>query len=740
MYRYDEFDHGFVAERAAQFRDQVARRLAGDLTEEQFKPLRLQNGLYLQLHAYMLRVAIPYGVLSARQLRQLAAHRAQVGSRLRPLHHAPEHPVQLDQARGRAGHPRRAGRGRDARHPDQRQLHPQRHRRPLRRRRPRRDRGPARVGRGAAPVVDDPSGVHVPAAQVQDRHHRRRRGSRGDPVPRHRPEDRQGRRTATTGFRVYVGGGQGRTPYVAQEIARVRAARRDLLSYLEAIMRVYNLHGRRDNIYKARIKILVNALGIDEFRRQVEAEWATLDKPSIDLPAERAGAHRRALRAAAAEAARRSSDADIEARRKADAGFDRWLRTNVLAAPRAGPRHRQHLAQGAGQGPGRRHRRADGGGRRPRRAVRPRRDPRHLSAEPRAADRRASPISPQVYDGLVAADLETANTELITDIIACPGLDYCNLANARSIGIAQEIATRFADPDKAEAIGPLRLNISGCINACGHHHAGNIGILGVDKKGTEHYQITLGGSPKDDAEIGDIVGPSFTAEAVPGAIETIVETYLQLRRDPVRDLRRGLPPARQDAVPRRALRRRRRPPRRARRPRRPPMSEPTPLLAPLKPRGRRGRGSGTASGFVADAWRVDRRRCAAADRRARHPLARTLAGRAGGACRRSACRSASWSQPAETLDPATDDIARLAVIALVFPKFTRRPRLFDRAAPAGGAGYQGRNPRHRRRAARPAAADAALRLRRLRDHRRRDHPRAGQAAGARRVPGLSGGL
>ena len=329
-----------------------------------------------------------------------------------------------------------------------------------------------------------------------------------------------------TGFRILVGGGQGRTPFVAAEL-RSFLPREHLLSYIEAIMRVYNLHGRRDNIYKARIKILVHALGIDEFRRQVEAEWATLDHAAIDLPAEEY-ARIAAQFTAPAVTATGNSDPQLRTRRASDPAFDRWIRRNTAAHRVAGYRIVNISFKEPGKVPG--DATAD-----------------HMDAVADLADKfggaeirvtyQQNLVLPTVaerdlaavYDGLVAAGLATANTELITDIIACPGLDYCNLANARSIGIAQGIANRFADPAKAEAIGPLRLNISGCINACGHHHAGNIGILGVDKKGTEHYQITLGGSPKDDAEIGDIVGPSFAAEDVPAAIETIVGTYLDLR-------------------------------------------------------------------------------------------------------------------------------------------------------------------------------------------------------------------
>ncbi len=527
MYRYDEFDRTFVAERAAQFRGQVARRLAGQLTEEQFKPLRLQNGLYLQLHAYMLRIAIPYGVLAARQMRQLAmiarrwdrnfghfTTRQNIQFNWTRLEDAPDilealaevdmHAIQTsgncirnvtaDPFAGVASDeiedPRiwaEVLRQWSTIHPEFTFL-------------------PRKFKIAVTGAAEDRAAIlfHDIGLKIV-------KGAKGE-----------------TGFRVYVGGGQGRTPYVAQEI-NAFLPRERLLSYLEAIMRVYNLHGRRDNIYKARIKILVNALGLAEFRRQVETEWASLDQPSIDLPAQehaRIAAYFKPPALAKAPA----RDVAVEARRRADPAFDRWLRRNVAVHRAPGYSIVNISLKEPGKIPG------DASA-------------EQMEAVADLAERfghseirvtyQQNLVLPNVairdlaavYDGLVASGLATANTELITDIIACPGLDYCNLANARSIGIAQQIARKFADPVKAEAIGPLRLNISGCINACGHHHAGNIGILGVDKKGTEHYQITLGGSPRQDADIGDILGPSFTAETVPGAIETIVDTYLEHRLD-----------------------------------------------------------------------------------------------------------------------------------------------------------------------------------------------------------------
>jgi sulfite reductase (NADPH) hemoprotein beta-component len=527
MYRYDSFDEGFVAERASQFRGQVARRLAGDLTEEQFKPLRLQNGLYLQLHAYMLRIAIPYGVLSARQLRCLAyiARKWDRGfGHFTTRQNIQFHWIKLAEA------------------PDildalaEVQMH-----------------AIQTSGNCIRNVTADPyAGVAID--EIEDPRvwaEALRQWSTVHPeftfLPRKfkiaisaAAEDRAavlfhdiGLRivkgeNGAVGFRVFVGGGQGRTPYVAHEIASF-VPRGELLSYLEAIMRVYNLHGRRDNIFKARIKILVNALGIDEFRRQVNDEWAKLDKAAINLPV--AEFNRIAAYFSPVPLrARPSKDQAVEARR-AEPSFARWLRTNVRPHRVAGHAVVTISLKEPGKVPGD--------------ATAEQMEVVAGLAEQFGHDEirvtyQQNLVLPtvavadltRVYDALVEAGLETANIELITDIIACPGLDYCNLANARSIGIAQEIAKRFSASEKAEKIGPLRLNISGCINACGHHHAGNIGILGVDKKGTEHYQITLGGSPKDDADIGDIIGPSFTAEAVPDAIETIVGTYLQLRQEP----------------------------------------------------------------------------------------------------------------------------------------------------------------------------------------------------------------
>lgn len=527
MYRYDEFDRAFLADRNREFRGQVARRLAGELTEDEFKPLRLMNGLYLQLHAYMLRVAIPYGVLSSRQLRQLGmiARRwdkgfghwttrqniqfnwiklVDVPEILEALAEVDMHAIQTSGncIRNVTADP---------------------------------------YAGAAADEIDDP---RVWAEII-------RQWSTNHPeftfLPRKFKfaitgalEDRAaiafhdigirmvGGPGGTKGFRIFVGGGQGRTPYVAQEVKEFLEPGQ-LLSYLEAMLRVYNLHGRRDNIYKARIKILVNAIGVDAYRDQVEAEWKRIQSEEIDFPAEEV--ERIRAHFAPPEFVDRPVDAAAFSKERArDADFDRWVRHNVIAH-----RNPQYsIVSIAFKEPGRppgdasateMEQVADAADRYSRGELRITYSQNVILPHVARADLR------DLYDDLKAAGLVKGNTDLITDIIACPGLDYCNLANARAIPVAQDITERFADPKRAEDIGQLRLNISGCINACGHHHAGHIGILGVDKKGTEHYQITLGGSPGDDAAVGTILGPSFPAEEVTDAIENVVETYLARRHD-----------------------------------------------------------------------------------------------------------------------------------------------------------------------------------------------------------------
>ena len=527
MYRYDEFDHAFVRERVSQFREQVERRLAGKLTEDEFRPLRLRNGLYLQLHAYMLRIAIPYGVLSPRQLRQLAM----IGRRwdrgyghfttrqnlqfhwvklidvpeiLSALADVEMHCIQTSGncVRNVTADPFAGAVNDELEDPrvwcevlrQWSTLHPEF------------SWLPRKFKIAVSGAAEDRA-----ATAFHDIGLRIVRG-------------REGR----NGFRVLVGGGMGRTPYVGQEI-RPFLERQHLLSYIESILRVYNLYGRRDNLNKARIKILVNQLGIGKFREEVEADWEATRKDAIDLPASeyaRIVSYFAPLDLAPGPV----KDEAVEQRRIADPVFANWLKHNVRSHRVPGYLSVVLSLKEPGRTPGDASSDtmdlvADLAERYSRNEARVNYTQNLILPHVARAD-----LS-RLYDELATAGLATGNHDLLGDMICCPGLDYCNLANARSIPIAKEISKRFEDLKRQEEIGPLRLNMSGCINACGHHHSGNIGILGVDKKGTELYQISLGGSPKDDAAVGTIIGPGFRAEAVPDAIDTIISTYLANRSD-----------------------------------------------------------------------------------------------------------------------------------------------------------------------------------------------------------------
>ena len=527
MYRYDEFDHAFVKARVAEFRDQVDRRLAGEITEDQFKPLRLMNGVYLQLHAYMLRIAIPYGTLSSRQLRMLA-HIARTydkgyghfTTRQNIQFNWPslsDIPAILDDLASVEMHAIQTSgnciRNVTADH----------------------------FAGAAADEVADPrpyaeilrqwSSVHPEFSflprkfkiAVTGADHDRAAIQTHD-IGLHLKKSEKGE----LGFAVYVGGGQGRTPMVAKKI-RDFLPEQDLLSYCTAILRVYNLHGRRDNKYKARIKILVHETGTEELTRQVEAEFAALKESDLKLPE----ADIRAIETYFTPPAlpeRAEGWAGVAAARKADAGFDAWLRRNVVAH-----RHPDYASltislKGIGEVPGdasdeQMDAIADIVERYAFDELRVSHEQNLVLPHVARADLKA------VYDALVDIGLATANAGLVTDIIACPGLDYCALANARSIPVAQEISTRFGSQARQEEIGDLKIKISGCINACGHHHVGHIGILGVEKKGAELYQITLGGSGDENTSIGEIVGRGFGPSEITDAIETIVETYLANRTD-----------------------------------------------------------------------------------------------------------------------------------------------------------------------------------------------------------------
>ncbi|HUU65719.1 MAG TPA: nitrite/sulfite reductase [Methyloceanibacter sp.] len=525
MYRYDEFDHAFVRDRVAEFKDQVERRLSGALNEEEFRPLRLRNGLYLQLHAYMLRIAIPYGVLSPRQLRQLAmigrrfdrgyghfttrqnlqfnwVKLVDIPDLLAALADVEMHCIQTSGncVRNVTADPFAAAANDELEDPRPwceilRQwstLHPEF------------SWLPRKFKIAISGAAEDRA-----ATAFHDIGLRIVKGPNGE-----------------NGFRVLVGGGMGRIPYVGQEI-RSFLPKEHLLSYIESTLRVYNLFGRRDNIHKARIKILVNHLGIDKFREEVEADWEATHKTAVDLPEDE---KRRIMSYFAPPdlPPRPVRDEAVAARRAADPAFANWYKHNVLAHRLPGYASVVISLKEPGRTPGDASSDAmdlvaDLTERFGHDEVRVNYTQNLVLPHVAIAD------IPALYDELVPAGLATGNNELLSDMICCPGLDYCNLANARSIPIAKEIAKRFEDPARQEEIGKLRLNMSGCINACGHHHSGNIGILGVDKKGTELYQITLGGNPKDSASVGTIIGPGFRAEAVPQAIDTIVDTYIEKR-------------------------------------------------------------------------------------------------------------------------------------------------------------------------------------------------------------------
>ncbi len=525
MYVYDSFDRQFVAARVAQFRDQVARRLSGELTEEQFRPLRLMNGVYLQLHSYMLRVAIPYGTLSSVQMRRLA-HVARVHDKgyghfttrqniqfnwpslaaipdiLAELAEVEMHAIQTsgncirnvtaDHFAGAAADeivdPRPYAeilRQWSSIHPEFSFL-------------PRKFKiaiSGAREDRAAIRVHD------VGLAIVRDE-------------------------TGATGFEVFVGGGLGRTPFVAWKL-REFLPEKDLLSYVEAILRVYNLYGRRDNKYKARIKILMHEAGLDTVRAEVEAEFARIRDGALELPA---GDVARIARQFALPAlpVRAPASAEEAAALRADPGFAAFVAHNVTPHKVPGYASVTISLKPVDGVPGD--------------ATAEQMDlvadlaDAHGFGEIRVSHRQnlilphvGRDALPEIHARLQAGGLATANAGLVTDTITCPGLDFCALANARSIPIARAISTRFADPARQAEIGPLDIKISGCINACAHHHIGAIGILGVDRKGREFYQITLGGKAGADATIGDSAGPGFWPEEVPGAVETLVETYLRLR-------------------------------------------------------------------------------------------------------------------------------------------------------------------------------------------------------------------
>jgi len=528
MYVYDAFDRTLVAERVAEFRDQVARRLSGELTEEEFKPLRLMNGVYLQLHAYMLRIAIPYGTLSSEQMRMLAhvARRYDRGyGHFTTRQNIQFHWIKLAELPDAMADLASVG------------MH-----------------GMQTSGNcvrnittdqwaGVAPdEIEDPRVLaevirqHVtlhPEFTFMPRKFKIAVGSSSRDRAALRIHDlalRLFRNDAgETGFEVMVGGGLGRTPFLAKTI-KPFLHRRDVLSYVEAVLRTYNQFGRRDNIYKARIKILVHELGVEAFAKEVEAEWQSIKDGALALDP-----------AVVAEIAGRfrypdyqrldDSSPEFAAARKADRQFDAWVGNSVANHKMPGYAIVTLSLKPEGGTPGD--------------ATAAQMDAiadlaeRYSFGEIRVGHEQnlvlphvAQRDLPALWRELDAVGVATPNVNLVSDIIACPGLDYCSLANARSIPIAQEITRRFRNGDLARDLGRMHINISGCINACGHHHVGHIGILGVEKNGEEFYQITLGGKADENATLGTLIGPAVPYAQVADVVEDIAAAYLELRQRP----------------------------------------------------------------------------------------------------------------------------------------------------------------------------------------------------------------
>jgi sulfite reductase (NADPH) hemoprotein beta-component len=519
MYKYDTYDQAIVDARVDEFRDQVKRRVTGEMTEDQFKPLRLMNGLYLQLHAYMLRVAIPYGTLDSRQMRMLAhiarkydrdyghfTTRQNIQYNWIKLEDAPD--ILADLATVEMHAIQTSGNCIRNISSDQ-------------------------YAGAAADEVADPR----PWAELL------RQWSSFHPEFSYLPrkfkiaviaadEDRAAmrlhdigiqlvERNGVLGAKFFVGGGMGRTPMIAPEIKGFVPIE-DLLSYSEACLRVYNRHGRRDNIYKARIKILVHELGAAEYARQVEEEFAHVKSLGIDPPA----AELERISAFFAPPAFEAGLSDTVDR--SDPDFAVWLDQNVKAHKQPGYAIVNISLKPVSGIPGD--------------ASSAQIDLMADLAEKYSFDElrvthAQNIVLPHVakrnlyaiWQALDAAGLASPNLDLISDIIACPGLDYCSLANARSIPVAQKIAKRFASLERQRDLGELKLKISGCINACGHHHAGHIGILGVDRKGTENYQLSLGGSGAEDVSLGKITGPGFDEDGIVDAIERVTDKYIALR-------------------------------------------------------------------------------------------------------------------------------------------------------------------------------------------------------------------
>ena len=532
MYRYDEFDARFVNERVAQFRRQVKRRLAGELTEDQFRPLRLMNGLYLQLHAYMLRINVPYGTLASKQMRKFAfiartydknfghfTTRQNIQYNWIKLEQVPDilqhladvevtgiqssgncvRNITADQYAGRAkdelADPRvycELLRQYSFLHPEFSYL-------------------PRKFKIAVTGSPNDRAAVAV--HDIGLRMHKNEQGQ--------------------IGFEVLVGGGLGRTPYIGQTI-RKWLHPSDLLSYVESILRIYNMQGRRDNIHKARIKIIVNQMGIDKYRELVDTDFEFTKNGALKVPDEEV-ARINAYFAPPQYQKLEDQTQALAKIRSADRAFDRWMRGNVVEHKVPGYAIVNISLKAPGKTPG--DITADKMD-----AVADLADG-YSMGEIRVTHRQNLVLVDvkqselyELWHKLAALELATPNLGLLTDIICCPGLDFCALANARSIPIAQDISHAFTDLDELQKIGQFTINISGCMNACGHHHVGHIGILGVDKRGEEFFQLTLGGSSDQHASLGDRLGPGLPQAEVPAAIRKIVDTYLAIRQQQERFL------------------------------------------------------------------------------------------------------------------------------------------------------------------------------------------------------------
>ncbi len=542
MYKYDAIDQQLVNERVAQYRDQTNRYLAGELSEDEFRPLRLQNGLYIQRQAPMLRVAVPYGMLSSKQLRKLGdiakkydkgyghfSTRQNLQLNWPKLEDVPEilaelatvemHAIQTsgncirnittDQFAGVA--------------PDE-VIDP----------------------RAMAEVMRQWSTFHPEFALLPRKFKIAVSGTEQDraivqahDIGMEFYKDAKGE----TAIKVWVGGGLGRTPILGTVI-REHLEWQHALTYCEAIIRVYNIHGRRDNAYKARIKILVKALGIEDFKQQVEAEWLYLkDNPNTITEAElaRVGQHFEAMPYENLPA----HDASFDSAIASNPAFAAWVKRCVHAHKQAGYRAVTLSLKPHGHAPGditsaQMSVVADLADAYSFGEVRASHEQNLILADVKLSDLF------QLWGKARAAGLATPNIGLLTDIICCPGGDFCSLANAKSIPIAEAIQMQFDNLDYLHDIGDLELNISGCMNACGHHHVGHIGILGVDKDGSEWYQVTIGGKQGNDASIGSVIGPSFSAEEMPGVVQRLIEVYIKERTPEERFIdtvrRIGVPP------------------------------------------------------------------------------------------------------------------------------------------------------------------------------------------------------